>query len=199
MQTARQLFTKATGDFFVTWYNSTARHYITSSSQNTLRLGKDQLTQLKAKLKTLTDNAEKYAKDCLSADSLWWQLPSKNGEDYASAYSQHGCNCPDIINQPIRKGLGKLGVLLEEYGYNIATKTGTYGDEISVWNNKNIGPFPANPEPYYPDSFEWSSNMRTLMKRYDELCKQAQEAYANIKRFQQLKIEKQAADLWDSV
>jgi hypothetical protein len=199
MQIVRQSFIKVTGDFFATWYDSTARHYITSGSQNTIRLGKDQLAKLKAKLKDLIDNAAKYADDCLSADSLWCKLPPKTEDNYVSAYSQHGTNCPEIINKPIRKGLGKLGVLLEEYGYNVATKPGTYDDNVSIWNNKNISPYPTNPMPYYPDSLDWSPKMKTLMKRYDELCKQAQDAYSNINRIQQSKIDKQASDLWDSV
>jgi len=199
MRTVRQLFIKATGIFFVNWYNSTARHYVISGSENTLGLDKDQLSQLKVKLKDLTDNVEKYVNEFLSADSLWWQLPSKNGDNYFSAYSQHGSKCPEIINQPIRKGLGKLGVLLEEYGYNVATKAGSYGDEVSVWNNKNVSPYPTNPVPYYPDSLDWSSDMKALMKRYDEICKKANEAYSNIKHFQQSKMDKQVADLWDSL
>src|SRR5665647_1606487 len=199
MQEVRQLFIKATGAFFVIWYNSTARHYVVSGSQNSISLGKDQLTQLKAKLKDLTDNAEKCANDFLSADSLWCHSSSKGEDNFVSAYSQYGSKYPDIIDQPIRKGLGKLGILLEEYGYNVVTKAGSYGDEVSVWNNKNVSPYPTNPVPYYPDSLDWSSDMKALMKRYNELCKQAHEAYSNINRFQQSKIDKQAADLWDSV
>ncbi len=190
---------KATGTFFVNWYNSTARHYVISGSENTLGLSKDQLAQLKVKLKELTDNMEKYVNEFLSTDSLWWQSPSKNGDNYFFAYSQYGSKYPEIINQPIRKGLGKLGVLLEEYGYNVATKAGSYGDEVSVWNNKNVSPYSTNPVPYYPDSLNWSSDMRALMKRYDELCKKTNEAYSNIKHFQQSKIDKQVADLWDSL
>jgi hypothetical protein len=198
MQTVRQLFIKATGTFFSVWYNSTARQYVISGSQNTISLGKDQLAQLKLRLKDLTDNAEKYANEFLSADSLWWKLSPKDGDNYVSVYSQYGSKCPEIIGQPIRKGLGKLGVLLEEYGYKVATKAGSYGDEVSVWNNKNVSPYPTNPVPYYPDSLEWSTEMKDLMKKYDELCKQAHEAYSNIKRLEQSKIDKQAADLWDS-
>ena len=51
--------------FLLIWYNLTARHYVISGSQNTISLGKDQLAQLKAKLKDLTDNAEKYANEFL--------------------------------------------------------------------------------------------------------------------------------------
>ncbi len=199
MQAISLQFIKATGAFFAIWYNSTAKQHAIKGSQNTLNLGKDRLIELKAKLKDLTDNAEKCANDFLSANSLWWHL-SLNDEDIsASAYSQYGSKVPKIIDQPIRKGLGILGVILEEYGYNIATKAGNYDDEISVWNNKNVGPYSTNPVPFYPDSLDWSLDMKDLMKRYNEIYKQAHESYLTIKRFQQSKLAKQAADLWDSV
>jgi hypothetical protein len=199
MQTVHQLFIKATGAFFANWYNSAARHYVISGSQNTIRLGKEQLAQLKVKLKDLTDNAEKNVNEFLNVDSLWWHLSPNEGDNFVSAYSQYGSKCPEKIDHPVRKGLGKLGVLLEECGYNVATKAGSYDEQVSVWNNKNVSPYPSNPVPYYPDSLDWSLDMKSLMKRYDELCKQAHEAYSNIKRFQQSKIDRQAADLWDSV
>jgi hypothetical protein len=55
---------------------------------------------------------------------------------------QYGNKCPDIIDKPIRKTLGKLGVILEEYGYDVTTKGGGSGDDVSVWNNKNVSPYP---------------------------------------------------------
>lgn len=84
MQTVRQLFIKATGTFFSVWYNSTARHYVISGSQNTISLGKDQLAQFKVKLKDFTDNAEKYVNEFLSADSLWWHLSQNEGDNFVS-------------------------------------------------------------------------------------------------------------------
>ncbi len=198
MQTVRQLFMKATSVFLPIGANQ-LQDIIISESQNTIRLGKDKLIQLKVKLKDIIDNSEKNVNELLSADSLWWQSSLKERDNFVSAYSQYGRKCPEKIDHPIRKGLGKLGVLLEEYGYNVATKAGSYGVEISVWNNKNVSPYPSNPVPYFPDSLEWSSDMKVLMKRYDELCKQANEAISNIKRFEQSKIDKLAADLWDSV
>jgi len=162
-------------------------------------LGKERLVQLKTKLKNLTDNVGKSVNELLSGDSLWWQSSSKNGDNYFFAYSQCGSKYPEIINQPIQKGLGKLGVLFEEYGYNIATKAESYGDEVSVWNNKNVSPYPTNPVPYYLDSLDWWSDMKASMKRYGELWKKTNEEYSNIKRFQQSMIDKQVGDLWDSL
>ena len=199
MQAIRQQFIKTTGAFFAIWYNSTARNYIIRDSQNTLSLGKDRLIELKTKLKVLTDNAEKFSDEFLSPNSLWWHLSPKDGDNNVSVYSQYGSRVPWIIDQSIRKGLGLLGVLLEEFGYNVATKVGSYDDKVSVWNNKNISPYPTNPVPYYPDSLNWSSDMKDLMKKYNEIYKQAHDAYSNIKRLQQSKVDKQAAELWDSL
>jgi hypothetical protein len=199
MQAVRQQFIKVTGAFFAIWYNLTVRNYVIRDSQNTLSLGKDRLIQLKAKLKVLIANAEKSSNNFLSANSLWWHLSPKNGDNDVSVYSLYGSKVPEIIDQPIRKGLGILGVLLEEFGYNVATKVGSYDDKVSVWNNKNVSPYPTNPVPYYPDSLDWSSDMKDLMKKYNELYKQAHEAYSNIKRLQQSKVDKQAAELWDSL
>ena len=199
MEATRQLFIKATVAFSAIWFNSTTRHYIVSDSQNTISLGKNQLAQFKARLKDLTDNAQKNVADFLLPDSLWYHLSQDNRHNYLSAYSQNGINSPEIIAQPIRKGLGKLGVLLEEYGYNVATKAGSYDDKVSIWNNKNVSPYPTYPIPYYPNSLDWSTDMKVLMKKYDTLCKLSIEANSNIKRLQNSKIEKQAADLWDSV
>jgi hypothetical protein len=161
--------------------------------------GGNNLAQLKLKLQDFTGNSEKIVNAFLSTDSIWCRLTPKDGDNFVSAYSQYGSKCPEIIDHPIRKGLGKLGVLLEKYGYNVATKAGSYGADVSVWNNKNVSPYPSNPVPYYPDSLEWSPDMKVLMKRYDELCKQSNEAISNIKRFEQSKLDKLASDLWDSV
>jgi len=88
MQTVHQLFIKATGVFFANWYNSAARHYVISGSHHTISLGKEQLAQLKVKLKDLTDNAEKYVNDFLNIDSLWWHLSQNEGDNFVSAYSK---------------------------------------------------------------------------------------------------------------
>ena len=115
MQTVHQQFIKAAGAFFAIWYNLIARQYVIGGSQNTLSLGKDKLALLKAKLKDLIDNSEKCANDFLSDNSLWWHLSPNDEKIGASAYLQYGSKVPEIMNQPIRKGLGILGVLLEEW------------------------------------------------------------------------------------
>jgi hypothetical protein len=197
MEAVRQQFIKASAVFLALWYKATAKHYVSTESQNTLTLGQNKLSAMKMKLRNLTDETEKIANDFLSEHSLWWHL-TPNGENGVSLYVQNGSKCPKIIDDAIRKAQGKLGLILEEFGYAVTTSGRSTGDDISVWNNKNVGPFPINPMPYYPDSFDWSKEMKDIMRRYSEIYKQAYDSYSDIRRLRKLKLDKQAADLWDS-
>ena len=200
MEEVRQQFIKASAIFIAQWFNVTAKQYVCTDSQNTLELGRDRLSSMKFKLKNLTENAEKIVNEHLADQSLWWHLSFKGEDASASSYLQYGNKCPAIIDKPIRKALGKLGVILEEYGYDVTTKTGGPArDDISVWNNKNESPYPINPVPYYPNSVDWSMDMKNIMRKYNEIYKQAYDTYSSIKHLQQSKLNKQAADLWDSV
>ncbi len=200
MEAIRHQFAEASAVFVAQWLNETAKRYVCEDSQNTLRLGRERLSSMKCKLKNLTDNAERIVNEVFSDQSLWWHLAPKDEDENSSPYVQQGNNCPIIIDNPIRKALGKLGVILEENGYRVTTKAGgSAGNDVSVWNNKNVSPYPINPMPYYPNSFEWSKDMKDLMKRYNEIYRKAYDAYLDIKRLPQSRLHKQAAELWDSV
>ena len=198
LEESKQQFIKASAVFVAQWYNETAKRYVCTDPQNTLRLGRNELSHMKIKLKDLSDNAVGIANEFLSERSLWWHLAPKDEDNHSFSYEKYGNKCPDIIDKPIRKVLGKLGVLLEEYGYDVTTKGAGSSDIVSVWNNKNVSPYPINPVPYYPDSFDWSKDMQNMMRRYNEIYKQACDTYSDIKRLQQSKLAKQAADLWNS-
>lgn len=124
MEDIRQQFIKASATFIAQWFNVTAKHYVCTDSQNTLRLGRDRLSSMKFKLHNLTENAERIVNEVLSDRSLWWHLAPKEEDGSAYPYLQCENKCPRIIDKPIRKALGKLGLILEEYGYNVTTKVG---------------------------------------------------------------------------
>jgi hypothetical protein len=199
MEAVRQRFIGASAIFIANWYTATAKQYAITSSENTLRLGKDKISSMKAKLKDLVANAEEIANEFLSDNSLWWHMNPAGKDGYASPYVQYGNNYPKVINKPIRKSLGKLGVVLEEYGYGVTTKAGCSTENLSVWNDKNVSPYPIIPVPYYPDSLDWSKDMQDIMRSYNEIYKQAYYAHSEIKRLCQSKIDMQSTDLWDSV
>jgi hypothetical protein len=199
MEEIRKQFIEASAIFIANWYSLTAKNYAFKDSQNTLSIGRDKLASMKIKLRSLTDDSKKIANEFLDERSLWWHFAPKIENNNSSPYMQCGHKCPEIIDIPIRKALGKLGVILEEYGYNINTKGGNSEDNVSVWNNKNVFPYPTNPVPYYPDSCDWSKEMKEIMKSYDEIYKKAYSEFSGIKLLNQSKLEKQAADLWESI
>jgi hypothetical protein len=198
MEEIRKQFIEASAVFIANWYSLTAKNHVLKDAQNTLRLGRDKLSSMKIKLRSLVDDSKKIANEFLDEHSLWWHLAPKIENNNASPYLQCGHKCPEIIDKPIRKALGKLGIILEEYGYNVNTKGGN-GDDVSVWNNKNISPYPTNPVPYYPDNCDWSKEMRDIMRSYDENYKKAYSAFSGIKLLNQSKLDKQAVDLWNSI
>jgi hypothetical protein len=199
MEEIRKQFIEASAIFIANWYSLTAKNYAFKDSQNTLSISRDKLASMKIKLRSLTDDSKKIANEFLDERSLWWHFAPKIENNNSSPYMQCGHKCPEIIDIPIRKALGKLGVILEEYGYNINTKGGNSEDNVSVWNNKNVFPYPTNPVPYYPDSCDWSKEMKEIMKSYDEIYKKAYSEFSGIKLLNQSKLEKQAADLWESI
>ena len=187
MEEIKKQFIEASAVFIANWYSLTAKNHVLKDSQNTLRLGRDILSSMKIKLKSLMDDSKNIANEFLDERSLWWHFAPKIEINNGSPYLQCGHKCPEIIDKPIRKALGKLGVLLEEYGYNINTKGGNSGDDVSAWNNKNVSPYPTNPVPYYPDSCDWSKEMIDIMRSYDETYKKAYSAFSGIKLLNQSK------------
>lgn len=114
MEEVRQQFIQDSARFIREWYEQTARYYVKSKgAEITIRLGKDKLKQMKAKVLELMENAEAIANKVLSDPKLWWHLVE--GEDLS--YSYFGFNPPYILNKAVSLALGKLGVVLEELGY----------------------------------------------------------------------------------
>ena len=122
MEEIRKQFIEASALFIANWYNITTKNHVLKDSQNTLRLGRGKLASMKIKLKTLIDDSKKTANEFLDDRSLWWHFVPKIENNNTSPYLQCGHKCPEIIDIPIRKALGKLGIILKEYGYNINTR-----------------------------------------------------------------------------
>jgi len=198
METIRQQFIKSTAFLIAQWYNETTTQHVSSNSGNTIKLGREKLSTMKAKIKELVDSADKIASDFLSEPSLWWHLTPKDVERYSlSPYEQRGCRYPEVIDKQIRRALGKLGVVFEEFGYGITTKGYPSATDFSVWNESHLHPY-ADPKPYYPYRFDWSNDMQNLMKKYNEVYKKALDVYSTINSLQLSKQTKQASDLWKS-
>lgn len=199
MEDLRLQFIKKSGEFVARWYEETVKGFVAEDSENTLRIGKEKLSVMKVKVKELSTKAEEVANEVLSHPSLWWHL-APSDQDIISPYEQFAYRFPEIIDKPIRRALGKVGTILEEFGYKVNTKPvysgigGTSWYEYPTVSSYSV----TNPVPYYPFRFVWSNEMQSTLKSYNELYKQACRLYSEIKTLQKQKKTKEATDLWDS-
>lgn len=91
----------------------------------------------------LVESVDRIVIDELSNPELWWhQRP--NLED---AYTQVSDKHPEILDRAIRHILGYLGVILEEFSFNVATKA-TSGTCPEFWFESQEGKYSYLP--YFP-------------------------------------------------
>ena len=186
--------------FAAKWYEETAKQYVTKYPEITLTLSKEKLSMMKAKVNDLMKNADKIVKDALSAPSIWWHMEPHKNESF-SLYEQLGNEqvgnrFPEAVDKPVRRALGELGAVLEQFGYGVTT--GAYaGAYPEFWFA-----FPGGPEsaacPYYPHLMEWSKEMQDTLQTYDGLFKKAIRLFIEIEKLKEEKKKRQARDLWDS-
>ncbi|XHH10108.1 MAG: hypothetical protein ACFCUE_05605 [Candidatus Bathyarchaeia archaeon] len=188
MEKIRIQFIDTTTVFASNWFEETTKKYVTSDTENTLKLGKEKVGEIKAKVRALASQASQYCCEALSDKELWWHLSLKE-MGLLSPYCCLGNKDPEIVNKGVRRVVGKLGTVLSEYGFL------RHEDNWFEHGSKGFG---KTPIPYYPYGLSWSQEMRTTMKQYNDIYKQA---YAKYKEILNLKAQKhalQAIEIWNS-
>jgi len=198
LEAIKQQFIKDSSAFIGNWYEETAKSHVISEAANTLKIGKEKLSEMKAKVRDLKANSEKIATETLSNPSLWWHLNPENKQLILNSYEQYGTNkIPQILDKPLRMALGRLGAILEEYGFNVTMKPSHNTSRIS-WLDISTYLYSQPPVPYYPLGFDCNNEMLVTLKSYDKIFKKAFSAYHEIERIQEEKQKLQASDLWGS-
>ena len=80
MEEIRSQFVHATAAFASKWFNETTKNYVTSNTENTIKLGKEKIKEIKAKVKALTSQASQISSEVLSNEKLWWHLSLERNE-----------------------------------------------------------------------------------------------------------------------
>ncbi len=200
MEELRLQFIDDTVKFAAKWYAETAKLYVTKYSEITLSLSKEKLASMKAKVNELSRNADKFVKNSLSEPNVWWhQAPRKH--DSFSLYEQLGNDIvgnrfPEAVDKPVRRALGELGGILEQFGFNVTTGAlkGAYPE---FWFTCPAGEGTA-PYPYFPHLLTWSEEMQDTIQRYNGLFKKAIALYNEVEVLKEEKKKQKAKELWDS-
>ena len=123
----------------------------------------------------VSKTAGKIICEALPNPKVWWHKTPRVHESVA-VYEQLGNEkvgnkFPEVLDKTVRRALGELGNVLEQFGYGVTT--GAFRASYpEFWFEcaENSG---TGGRPYFPHLFEWSEEMQDTIMKYDVLHKKA--------------------------
>ncbi|MCW3996911.1 MAG: hypothetical protein NWE98_12280 [Candidatus Bathyarchaeota archaeon] len=195
MEQLKTRFITQTAAFASEWYKKTAKEYFAKYLNVTLKLKEEQISQMKMEVNELIDDAEKNVKQELDNPEPWWHLKPHIHESI-DQYLQVADKYPIVIDRPVRRVLGRLGLILEKHGYNI-TVQGKRGSYPEFWfeNAQET----AEVMPYYPHLLKWSEDMTETIREYHNQYLKASALFMEIQDLKQEKKRQEALNRWNSL
>jgi hypothetical protein len=199
MDNLRLRFADDTMRFAAEWFEEKALEYVTKKPEITMKLDKEQLTQMKRQVSVLSRNAGVIVRKALSDPAAWWHMNPHVNEPVA-AYEQLGNDkvgnkFPEVLDKPVRRALGELGNILEQYGYGVTTgvQASAY---LEFWFERDCQTGAIRP--FFPHLFEWSQEMQDTIMEYYGVYKRAIVLFEEITLLKEEKKRQEAAALWNS-
>jgi hypothetical protein len=195
MEELKTKFIKEAACFASEWYRKTAKEYVTKYPEVTLNMSEEKIVRMKNKINELVRDSEKILKEELENSDLWWHL-KPHRYDSIEKYTQLADKYPEILDRAVRRALGCLGTLLEEFGFHV-NASGTVGSYQEFWfehpqNNDKIIPF-------YPHLFNWPVEMQDTIRKYSVQFIEAITLYKEIQKIKEQKKKQQAMARWDAI
>lgn len=200
MEKLRLQFVNDTTSFAAEWFVKKAQEYATKKPDVTMHLGKEQLTLMKVKVNTLAENADKLVISALIEPNLWWHKTPRMNVD-AAAYEHLGNDkvgnkFPEVLDKAVRRALGELGKILEEFGYGVTTRNNrvSYPEFWFECLDESC----SDVRPFFPHLYEWSEEMQYTIMKYDAIYKKAISLFEEITQLKEEKMKQEAKALWDN-
>jgi hypothetical protein len=195
MEECKIEFIKETVVFASDWYRAKVKEYVAKYPQVTLNMLEEKIARMKTEVSELIKNNQKIVED-LDDPKLWWhQKP--NLHDPFDEYTQLDDKYPIILDRAVRHSLGRLGIILEEFRFNV-TVSGTTGSFQEFWFDHSQGEDGA-PIPYYPHLLTWTREMQQSIRKYNMHFTQAIAIFNDIQKLKDEKKQQQALSRWDSI
>lgn len=195
MEKLKEKFARETAAFASEWYRKTAKDYIVKNPEVTLGLTVDRIASMKAGVNDLARNAEKIVKEEFANPLLWWHMEPRL-RDSVEQYRQVADKYPEILDRAVRRVLGRLGVVLENFGFRV-TAGGYTGAYYEFWFERSVGSHET--VPCYPHLLNWTAEMQDTIKEYDVQYVQALGVYEEIQLLKEEKKKLDALSRWDSI
>ncbi len=196
----RREFIPAAGKFAAVWWANQATCEVERTHSVTEKLSDEQLKQLKAEVQALIAGAEQHVEEFFADATAWWHLQPELVVELKPAaaeysYSAYGNRHPDRIEKPLRLVLGKLGPVLEKYGYLVDSHRGPAWREWDASGNYH----PPGARPRYPFSLEWPKELTDLVARYATEMESAGRLIREILNLRGKRKQAAAKKRWDAV
>jgi hypothetical protein len=196
METLRLAFIEETVRFASEWYKKTVKEYVVKYPQVLLSLKEQPATQMKAKVSELVRDSEKTVKTEFANPQLWWHLKPRLNES-TKLYLQIGDQPPEILDRAVRHVLGRLGLILEEYRFNVSA-TGESFSFKEFWFDRPLEKGSAA-VPSYPHLLDWSREMQQIIQEDNFQFVKVVDVYSELQELEQEKKKQQAMSRWDSI
>lgn len=194
MELLKVQFTKQTIAFASEWYKTTAKEYVAKYPDVTLKMSEEKIARLKLEINNLVMNTEKTVKEEYGRPTLWWhQQPHLH--DSIDQYLQVADRCPEIVDRAVRRVLGQLGLILEDYKFPV-TARGVTSTFKEFWFERPITTDKA--VPCYPHLFKWSQEMQDIVREYNGQYTAAIRLFSEVCELKEEKRKQQALNRWDS-
>lgn len=196
MEELKGEFIEETVRFASEWYKKTVKEYVSKYPEVTLGMKEERIAQMKARVNQLTLDTENIVRGELDNSALWWhQRPRLH--DSIEQYLQVDDKYPEILDRAVRHVLGRLGLILEEYRFNVST-SGNIGSYREFWFDKPPGERSTS-VPYYPHLLKWSTKMEETIKEYNTQYTKAMAIFDEIQKLKGDMKRQQAMNRWDSI
>src|SRR3990170_5625045 len=146
----------------------------------------------------VSKTAGKIICEALPNPKVWWHKTPRVHESVA-VYEQLGNEkvgnkFPEVLDKPVRRALGELGNVLEQFGYGVTT--GAFKASYpEFWFEPKDGSDTIRP--FFPHLFDWSDEMQDTIAKYDVVYKKAIVLFDEITMLKEEKKKQEAATLWD--
>jgi hypothetical protein len=196
MEELKGEFINETIHFASEWYKKTAKEYVTKYPEVTLTLKEPQITRMKIQVNELISDTEKIVQAEFGNSALWWHQKLRLHESM-DLYLQVADRYPEILDRAVRHVLGRLGLILEEYRFNVSPNS-VIGSYKEFWFEKTGGEGSIS-VPSYPHLLKWSLEMQQTIQKYNAQYEKAMILYGEIQKFKEEKKKQEALDRWDSI
>ncbi len=189
-------FIKETISFASEWYKKTTKEYLAKHPEVTLGMKEEKIANMKAQVNELIQSTEKNVRAELEKPGLWWHLRPRL-HDSIRQYLQVDDKYPEILDRAVRHVLGRLGLILEFYKFNVSA-SGNSGSYEEFWFDRPQGEGSTS-KPYYPHLLAWSVKMQETIQDYNTKYLAAIAIFGEIQKLAQEKKRQQAMNRWDSI